>query len=308
MKNKNNRLLYYINHFIKKLIPGIFYRKLGQLLFNNTIVSPQVIERVNYYNKLNQPVTLSEDAVYIKNFSYVKPTSYYFDLIQLLYFFPKHLKFKYLFGDVTTIPSEPAFVKSRPINGQNANSVLLKLNKIRHFIFIEDHTPFSLKKNELVWRGNVLINQEVRQKFISKYYNHDLCNIGHVNDYKDNNFKLERMTIEEQLQSKFILSLEGNDVATNLKWILSSNSIAVMPTPRYETWFMEGSLIPDHHYIHIKDDFSDLNEKLEYYLQNPEKAEQILQNARNFVDQFKNRKREKQISLLVLKKYFDLTN
>ena len=29
-------------------------------------------------------------------------------------------------------------------------------------------------------------------------------------------------------------------------------SIVIMPKPKYETWFMEGTLIPDYHYIFIK--------------------------------------------------------
>ena len=37
-----------------------------------------------------------------------------------------------------------------------------------------------------------------------------------------------RMTINEQLQYKFILCFEGNDVASNLKWVMSSNSIAII--------------------------------------------------------------------------------
>ena len=38
---------------------------------------------------------------------------------------------------------------------------------------------------------------------------------------------------------KFILCIEGNDVASNLKWVMSSNSVAVMPKPKFESWFME---------------------------------------------------------------------
>ncbi|GAF01816.1 hypothetical protein JCM21142_433 [Saccharicrinis fermentans DSM 9555 = JCM 21142] len=112
----------------------------------------------------------------------------------------------------------------------------------------------------------------------------------------------------EQLNYKFILSLEGNDVATNLKWIMSSHSVAVMPTPKYETWFMEGTLIPDYHYIHIKDDYSDLNDKLNYYIHHPEKTEEIRKNANKYIHQFKNKEREDLISLLVLQKYFFKTN
>jgi hypothetical protein len=88
---------------------------------------------------------------------------------------------------------------------------------------------------------------------------------------------------------------------------MSSNSIAVMPTPTFETWFMEGRLIPDHHYIHIKDDYSDLEEKLRYYSEHTEEAIQIIRNAHDYVDQFRNKNREDLISLLVLEKYFYCT-
>lgn len=73
---------------------------------------------------------------------------------------------------------------------------------------------------------------------------------------------------------KFIMALEGNDVASNLKWVMSSNSIAVMPRPTCETWFMEGKLIPNYHYIEIKPDFTDLEERLKYYIEHPEEAQQ----------------------------------
>jgi len=104
------------------------------------------------------------------------------------------------------------------------------------------------------------------------------------------------------------MSLEGNDVASNLKWVMSSNSIAVTPRLTCETWFMEGTLIPNYHYIEVKPDFSDLEERLTYYIQHPEEAEAIIQHAHEYVDQFRDEEREKLIQLLVLKKYFDITN
>ena len=104
------------------------------------------------------------------------------------------------------------------------------------------------------------------------------------------------------------MSLEGNDVASNLKWVMSSNSIAVTPRLTCETWFMEGTLIPNYHYIEVKDDFSDLEERLNYYIAHPDEAESIIRHAQEFIAQFKDQKREKLISLLVLKKYFDITN
>ena len=88
---------------------------------------------------------------------------------------------------------------------------------------------------------------------------------------------------------------------------MSSNSLAVMPPPTYETWFMEGTLIPDYHYVAIKPDYSDLEEKLNYYIQHPEKAEEIIQHAHDYIKPYRNNRLNKLISLLVIDKYFEKT-
>ncbi len=116
------------------------------------------------------------------------------------------------------------------------------------------------------------------------------------------------MSIDEQLRNKFIISIEGNDVATNLKWIMSSNSLCLMRRPRFETWFMEGALVPGHHYVLLKDDFSDLEEKLDYYRSSPEEAIGIIQNANAYVEQFKDPVLEQLLGVLVMQRYFTLTN
>jgi len=71
---------------------------------------------------------------------------------------------------------------------------------------------------------------------------------------------------------------------------------------------MEGKLIPNYHYIEVKEDFSDLEERLQYYIDHPDEAETIIQHAHKYVDQFRDKERESLISLLVLKKYFEITN
>lgn len=80
-----------------------------------------------------------------------------------------------------------------------------------------------------------------------------------------------------------------------------------MPRPRIESWFMEGKLIPDYHYIEIKPDYSDLIEKLEFYIANPEKAEAIIRHAHEYVDRFRDPDRELLIARLTAGRYFRLT-
>lgn len=74
-----------------------------------------------------------------------------------------------------------------------------------------------------------------------------------------------------------------------------------------ESWFLEGSLIPDYHYVLLNDEFSDLEEKINYYVEHTSQALAIIRNANQYAMQFLDTRREKLISLLVLKKYFDLS-
>ena len=69
---------------------------------------------------------------------------------------------------------------------------------------------------------------------------------------------------------------------------------------------MEGTLKPDYHYIEVKPDFSDLEEKMDYYTAHPAEAQAIINHAHEYVEQFKDKQREDIISLMVLDKYFSL--
>jgi hypothetical protein len=51
-----------------------------------------------------------------------------------------------------------------------------------------------------------------------------------------------------------------------------------------------------------------LEERLQYYIDHLDEAEAIIQHAHEYVDQFRDKERENLISLLVLKKYFEITN
>jgi hypothetical protein len=306
LKHKNNKVLYYTFNFIRQLFPNKFFqtrleRKISTLKdYDNDYIG----KRINYYNKLEEVIRLSDNIKSLGNLRLKKKDkTYFFDCYEYTRFFHHSLNVDFTFGDVTHVPLEPSIVKSRPLSINNTNSVILNLDKVRHFTFVNDKKDFRKKKNMLVGRNNV--GQTHRIKFLEMYINHPLCNVGKVNkDGKNNDLLKERLTIEEQLDYKFILCLEGNDVASNLKWVMSSHSLAVMPDPKYETWYMEGTLIPNYHYVQIKDDYSDLVERMEYYIKHTDEALEIIKNAHLHIEQFKIKPREDLISLLVLEKYF----
>lgn len=306
---KNSKLPYYFKNGVSLIIPSILYRfSLGKALKTiDNYDASYLTDRVNYYNKLSQPFTLESHAKSIKEFKSETKKTYFFDLYRYLRYFSESFKISYLFGDITQIPSSPSLLKSRPIEGDNQNSVLMKLNKVRHFIFVNDTIAFKDKKNMAVWRGKAY--RDHRQKFLETFYNHPKFDVGQTNTKGNVNapWQKKKMSLKEQLTYKFILSIEGNDVASNLKWVMSSNSLAFMTKPKYETWFMEGRLIPNHHYVLLNDDYSDLEEKIDYYAIHTDEAETIIANANAYTKQFQDEKREDLISLLVLQKYFKLS-
>jgi hypothetical protein len=316
------KFIYYATNHISKIIPKIFFEVSlkSKLKSIDQYDKDYIMYRVNYYNKTNIRFKLSNPYSW-KSFSkntvvtdvenpsiIIRNTinsAYYNDFMEYLRFFDKSKTFNVAFYDLTKIPTEPLFVKSRPISGENHNSVLLKLDKLRHFRYVRDNLMFEDKKNAIVFRGQCGVPH--RKIFIEKY--HGMKNSDFGDSHKlsiGQAYSTKHLSINDQLKYKYILSIEGVDVATNLKWIMNSNSLCFMVKPKYETWFMEGDLIPDYHYVLLKDDYSDIEKKMDYYNYHQNDALKIIKNANEYVNQFKDKKRESLISLYVMRKYFDL--
>lgn len=325
---KNNYFLYNLKGIARSFTPAIFLPKNREKILKDVLARPDIEyikSRVDYYCQLDSPITLDDEA---KNLSFVrftrKKSVYFFDTYEYTRYFPQDFKAHFEFGDVNYICPKPSITKSRPIqsyatslqgaggeesiesNPPFSNSTLLNLEKVRHFTFINDPYTFENKQDKLFYRGGIY--QSHRTAFFEKYFNHRLCDLGHTGSktiHKE--WQKTKIGIAKHLPYKFLLSLEGNDVASNLKWVMSSNSLAVMPNPKFETWFMEGRLLPNIHYMQIRDDYADVEEKLEFFIKHPDDAKEIIHNAHNYIKQFFDKKREAIISLLVLEKYFYYT-
>lgn len=303
---KNSRFLYYARNLLRFSLPDGFCRKqLDRLLREVPRREAEAIfDRVNYCNRISGPFQLGADDAPFRFTLARGLRNYYMDLYEYVRYFDPDLKLRYRFGDETAVPDRPTIVKARPIDGNNENSVLFNLNKIRHFVFGRDRLEFTDKIDKLVWRGNA--KQEHRKRFLERFHDHPRCDVGHAHRKNRNSpWTKGYLNIGDQLKYKFILSLEGNDVASNLKWILSSNSLCFMVRPRFETWFMEGRLVPGKHYVLLRDDYADLDEKMAHYSACPEDARTIIRHAKAYVEPFKDIRRERAISLLVLQKYFE---
>ena len=249
---KNPKYSYYLKSYFLRLLPlkAICRKRLNKILAQANTRSDKnyINDRVNYYNRLIELVKLPEGSPCLNELKLQKKGKvYYFDSFEYLRYFPENLQWNYCFGDINFMPDTPSIVKSRPIHNQSANAILLNLNKVRHFIFVKDKIPFEKKMDKVIFRGKVNEGKTKRIAFFNKYFGNPLCDLGDTSRNGNPAWRTGKKTIAEHLRYKFILALEGNDVASNLKWVMSSNSVAVMPRPEFETWFMEGRLIPNYH-------------------------------------------------------------
>ena len=93
-----------------------------------------------------------------------------------------------------------------------------------------------------------------------------------------------RTKITEMSKYKYLLSVEGNDVATGLKWMLYTNSVVLMSPPTKATWAMEDLLLPFVHYLPLEHDYSNLLEMLEWAEQHQEACQEISKRATDYVE------------------------
>lgn len=265
---------------------------------------PQICERVNYLCRKEAGASLGPDA---RPWSEIRKgngchSTYYYDIRQWMRPFDPQACVNFIPGDITTVPPVPSLTKSRPVDGDNANSVLLRLNQVRHFVWVHDRIPYNRKISRAIFRGKVP-GKPKRELLFDKYFGHPMIDLGDSDRHGREEWHTPRMTLYDQLRYKWILAIEGNDVASNLKWVMSSGSVAVMPRPEFETWFMEGRLKPDVHFFEIARDFSDLPERLQWLDAHPDVARRIIAAANEYTLQFRDPKMERLVSTLVIAKY-----
>jgi hypothetical protein len=179
--------------------------------------------------------------------------------------------------------------------------VVWKLSSKRHYGMLDSvykvDTPWDRKKDMAVFRGQLTGSVDGynrtktakkncrnlrRCRFVYKHSGSDLVDAlltstqGRIPN-SINNVTLvgDQMSLKLLLQYKGIIMLEGNDVASGLKWALLSQSVVLMPVPRHTSWAMEELLEPWVHYIPLNDDAGDVEHKMKWVLENDEHARRI---------------------------------
>ena len=151
------KLFYFIRKGLQQLLPDAYFqRRLVQTIRRARLRDDYdyILQRVNYYCKWSSPWTIDTiDEAYRGRsfFSYrgevagykrkMFCSAYYYDQHDVTKWFDQHFRWDFCPGDVYFTPQTPTVVKSRVLFEDNSCSVLLKLDKLRHFMFLNDPIP-----------------------------------------------------------------------------------------------------------------------------------------------------------------------
>lgn len=206
-------------------------------------------------------------------------------------------------GDSMYNGSYPVMVKCKKANSTSA-SVLANLNSVRHFrpiqLELQNDVAWSEKISTVMWRGADTGGVR-RLDFVRKFYKN--YNVGFSKYVQDslvsgeysNEYLAGEIPIRNMLRYKYLPVVPGNDKASSLGWIMASNSVPIMPRPEIHSWMCEPWMIPGVHFVEVKPDFSDMEEKLDWCRDNDRECKRIADNGKKFMMQFENSTVEKYI-------------
>lgn len=307
---RTNNQLYYLVGAMRMYCPRWVRRLQRRLLLRNWEQRPDadyIRSRVDFYCQIPQGAKPGPEATPIGAFRLKGNKSrYFFDLGRFIRAYPRKALIEYMTTDVWHNPDTPTLMKARRLDAKADNCALLNLDCRRHFIRPVDPVPTAEKKPVLFFRGEI-DGKPGRIRFFEMWAGNPLFDLGDTTVKNRSKWFAPKVALTDHFDYRFIFAPEGNDVASALQWICASNCIPVMTRPTVESWLMHSRLKPGVHYIEIKDDFTDAEEKIRYYIDHPAEAEAIARASKEWADQFLDRRRESIISYLVVEKYLKAT-
>lgn len=184
--------------------------------------------------------------------------------------------------------------------------IVWKLASRRHFGNLErvsrEDTAWEHKKDMAIWRGQLTGSRDggfdkdlpaetncLKLKRCRLVYKHSNSTLIHARLTSTRNrlpdvlngvpLLAPATTIRRLLEYKGIIMLEGNDVASGLKWALLSQSVVLMPTPKHTSWAMEELLEPWIHYVPLNENATDVEEKMQWVVDNDDMARRIAERG-----------------------------
>jgi len=227
----------------------------------------------------------------------------------------------YVMSDIAVEPLAPVLCKSRPVGSRNCATIkAMKMSK--HWgpvaAVAEIDTPFDEKLPSAVWRGATSgqwthdgVGGCSRQQLYLRWGTAETTSavdVGlvflHVYFPRPHDLVLKRdMPRAAMLRHRYQVSVEGNDVASNLKWVMASWSVPLMPRPRLETWLMEGLLEPYVHYVPLADDTADLEVQVAWCEAREGRCREVAEAGRRWMEMFGDAEAERGLEERVVRDF-----
>jgi len=99
---------------------------------------------------------------------------------------------------------------------------------------------------------------------------------------EDTRFYDESRSLQEHIQHKYILILDGNCIASALQWVFASGSVPILITHPGNNWWFSKFLIEGYHYISVDYDLSNLRQVIQYLVEHDEYAHDVATHAMEF--------------------------
>lgn len=209
-------------------------------------------------------------------------------------------------GDQPYIGKNKVLVKTRDSFDNKSRGILAKLNTWRHWsTSLNEDWDWSYKSPSIIWRGADTGNDPEnndRLSFVKKFYK--TLNVGFSSwqqnkklspEFYPDEYLKGALNITDLFKFKYHPVIDGNDKSSSLNWVLASNCLPIMPKQRFHSWACEKFLEPGVHYVECKRDFSDFLDKVEWCKSNDNKAKEIAQNGKKFMQVFLDPENEQKI-------------
>jgi hypothetical protein len=159
---------------------------------------------------------------------------------------------------------------------------------------VDEATAFPHKDPRLIWRGAVNTSPEIRGALVNESAGMKWSDVRALDWTKKEDIKKNLIKMEDHCKYQFVAHTEGRSYSGRGKYLLNCNSVFFThPLAWIEAHHAAmncATFLPDDdpiaNCVQVKQDWSDLGEKIEYLLEHPEQTERI---ARKGVEDFRDR-------------------
>lgn len=170
----------------------------------------------------------------------------------------------------------------------------------------EDRKPIAFWRGVTSGFGRPLLRSQVVETLFS--FRHANVKAVQHDDRPDDPpkfmFDSQRTSIQDHLQYKYLLIVDGGVIASSHQWMFGSGAVPIMVTHPENMYWFKPFLRPMVDYVPVRYDLSDLKEKITWLVEHDAEAKEIAENAlafsrRVFSAEFQHRYVREEISRLL---------